>query len=88
MRDVSFLLGEIKWHYQNVKILFLLVQNVKKETMHQAKILQLIQKELKSLNSVLDVVKEQLIKKPNNYFGFDCRRQIFAVGECSVLHIL
>ncbi len=44
---VSFLLGERKWQHQNVKILFLLAQNVKRETMRQAKTQQQTQSELK-----------------------------------------
>lgn len=63
---VSFLLGEEKWLYQNVKILSLLAQSAKKEIMHQAKTQLQIQKELKSQNSVQDAVKEPFIKKQNN----------------------
>ena len=60
------MLGERKWQYQNAKISFLLAQNVKKETMQQARTPLQIQKELKSLNSVLDAEREPLTRKQNN----------------------
>ncbi len=62
-----FLLGEGIWHYQNVKILSWLAQNVRKEIMLQAKIHQQILKELRLQNFVQDAEKELFIKKQNNW---------------------
>lgn len=68
------MLGEELWQHQNAKISHLHAQNVKKETMQQAKTQQQILKELKSKNSAQSVEKEQFTKKQNNW-GILCLKR-------------